>query len=746
LVAKPGIRIIKHEAGFATEYGQGGLTRPFLNVRDYGATGDGTTNDTVAIQAAINAADASGNVLVFPPATYKCNAEIDIDGNIQIFGHGATLDFSGATGAFANVACLYAAGAGLTALPSLSSSIVAGSRTITLSSAPSVSVGDIVVIYDSADSSYSGFRTYYRAGEMAEVLSVSGSVITLVDDVYAAYASGGTVSVYKLSPVRVEMHGLRIIAKGSSNVAGLRIRYGKDCVLRDVRVENSNHSNILINQSWNTLVEGVKSDKMIVAGAGNGYAIVVANVQRLSVANCYLESVEKHSFSAGGDDYVGAIPCRELAVSDSILISSATLAGNGALDFHGNCEHYRASNCTIAGGIGGMAGNFGTVEDCNITGDGATGFYLSELVGLDFTIRGNRFFAQRPHDGTANRGYFLEISSGNLTASTTKPGTLVIENNTVRYEPNAAEGGTDHGFITIRNGGCVQKLSVIVRGNEFVREYVSGIESKAIYIDVSTGNEWDYVEFSGNFLRGFGADIREALEVVVRNNTVLDASYHGLSVIGSTSDVVGTLRSVTIDGNLVRGSKYAGIRVWGDTGGTPSNWPLVAIRNNVAVENNLAEAAAGPSVRNSALDVLRATELVCRDNRLGGAQAQQDYPASFSTVTTLDQSGNQYFGTGVPQYVSVTGNTVASAATITVPENGINVWSVTGTTSITSVTASWVGRVVTLIFSGVLTFTQGSNLKLNSAAGSFVTTANDQITLACDGVNWIEISRSANAT
>jgi hypothetical protein len=55
--------------------GSSGLTGAF-NVMDapYNATGDGTTNDTAAIQAALNDADASGGAMVLiPVGTFSCN-------------------------------------------------------------------------------------------------------------------------------------------------------------------------------------------------------------------------------------------------------------------------------------------------------------------------------------------------------------------------------------------------------------------------------------------------------------------------------------------------------------------------------------------------------------------------------------------------------------------------------------------------------------------------------------------------
>jgi polygalacturonase len=64
-----------------------------FNVRDYGATGNGSTNDTPAINRAITAASASGNgILRFPPGTYKSSNTIHMKSNVTFqLDSGATI-------------------------------------------------------------------------------------------------------------------------------------------------------------------------------------------------------------------------------------------------------------------------------------------------------------------------------------------------------------------------------------------------------------------------------------------------------------------------------------------------------------------------------------------------------------------------------------------------------------------------------------------------------------------------------
>lgn len=69
----------------------------WINVKAYGATGNGSTDDTAAIQAAINQAqtnrvNGSGGITVFfPQGTYLHNSELTVSQPIRLTGDGATI-------------------------------------------------------------------------------------------------------------------------------------------------------------------------------------------------------------------------------------------------------------------------------------------------------------------------------------------------------------------------------------------------------------------------------------------------------------------------------------------------------------------------------------------------------------------------------------------------------------------------------------------------------------------------------
>lgn len=84
------------------------------------------------------------------------------------------------------------------------------------------------------------------------------------------------------------------------------------------------------------------------------------------------------------------------------------------------------------------------------------------------------------------------------------------------------------------------------------------------------------------------------------------------------------------------------------------------------------------------------------------------------------------------------GADVASASTTTLGNDGV-FFDITGTTTITNITIKPAGTIVTLQFDGVVTVTDGGNLKLN---GNFVTATGAILMLQSDGTLWWELGRT----
>jgi hypothetical protein len=79
---------VRDSAGQLLFYQPRGVARDGLwfNVTDYGAVGDGVTDDTAAIQAAINAANPRGGIVYFPRGDYLISSGLTIDNSVASTG------------------------------------------------------------------------------------------------------------------------------------------------------------------------------------------------------------------------------------------------------------------------------------------------------------------------------------------------------------------------------------------------------------------------------------------------------------------------------------------------------------------------------------------------------------------------------------------------------------------------------------------------------------------------------------
>ncbi len=73
------------------------LNMKISNIRDFGARGDGATDDYDAVNAAHTAASANGGRVFFPPGTYKLSDDLTVNANVTLdFSPGAELSIDNA--------------------------------------------------------------------------------------------------------------------------------------------------------------------------------------------------------------------------------------------------------------------------------------------------------------------------------------------------------------------------------------------------------------------------------------------------------------------------------------------------------------------------------------------------------------------------------------------------------------------------------------------------------------------------
>lgn len=200
----------------------------------FGAKGDGITDDAAAFRAAIVAA----NIVNVPVATYKCNSRLEITkSNFSLKSDGATLDFSGISeidGAYYR--CLKIYGTGQTDFSVLASNATAGDYTVTVASGEGTKFGAGDYVQLTAEDLYNYAAASVKRGEIKQVQSVAGDVVTLREAVYESYTTANTATLRKISMIEnISISGVKFIGtntEGHKDI-GVETRW-----VNGLRVEN----------------------------------------------------------------------------------------------------------------------------------------------------------------------------------------------------------------------------------------------------------------------------------------------------------------------------------------------------------------------------------------------------------------------------------------------------------------------------------------------------------------------------
>ena len=222
-----------------------------------------------------------------------------------------------------------------------------------------------------------------------------------------------------------------------------------------------------------------------------------------------------------------------------------------------------------------------------------------------------------------------------------------------------------------------------------------------------------------------GFYLLNAVDKIVFHNCHTAAHDYALTMQGSFSG-----GNVDISGFTCWAIKTAGIRILTDT--------IVQVSGGYIQGLNTLYGTGGSGVvlSNSGAKLLIGKTTIIRD---------------FSNAV----DGGSYAGAviGMPyiyngSIVNTANYDIASASSMA-PSKNHAVQRITGTTANGTLTPTYAGHVVTFVFAASCTIYStitGSTTTYLSGGVDFAGTANDTLTLVCDGSKWLEISRSVNPT
>lgn len=426
-----------------------------VNILDLGASpsATGATNST-ALQAAITQAATTGTSVYIPAGTYSFATAVSTTGDIHIYGDGdsTVLDFSSLTTGNA-----ISVSGSLTALPAITQAYT-DSQTVIFTSAPSLSVNDVFVIYNPIDYSYSGFRTYYHAGEWCCVESISSTTVAITNPLYAGYVPSD-VTLYKMTSPNVSFRNFKI--KGATDSGLIFISLCRNALVENVTGYNEGNHCVSFDRCYESTA--INLNLYNKGNGGDDYALVVSNSQDIEVIGGYYYS-RRHAITTGGGANTGAVPCRNLRFSN-LTTKNDVNSGVWSADNHGNTAYSSYENCTIYNGATFQGYNNKYVNCWISSGEQYWCVYAGEILGGYHSLENCTLYtAGDPF--TYTRG-IIDIGGNSqpVTANTIYATEFIITNCTIQ----AMNASSTTSFVVFKNNGTNQYINFNIDGLTAIR-------------------------------------------------------------------------------------------------------------------------------------------------------------------------------------------------------------------------------------------------------------------------------------
>lgn len=614
------------------------LSETVVNIKDYGAVGDGVTDDTTAFINAVTAARALKSALILPPGSYVVTptSTIDLTGIPALIGYGATLDMSGVSisRSFQVVGTKTKIAENLT--------LTKGAQTITLSSGLELKRGTTLLITSIEDFPHRK-GDIYRKGERITVTKYNNTTGETIITPSIRYNYTASAYVWKLTESEIYIPpGLTIVGPIEKEITCMIILWSKATI--GCTLKNWGGCGISTNGSETTFYGKIFVDAP--SDTGTSYGITGSDFSRLSVIGAHI-SGGRHAVAnggggvwndleSGGTDKAAVFPTKCTVNGGTYSCSSAEW-DVGAIDGHANAD------LIITGAVcdGGIKANgpLTAITNCQIE---------------------HRNYGVICAGGTADNNDF-----------NADPSSLIISNNIFR-----GKGGLVGSAIYAYQ----HAKTVVISGNTMTGEWKHGghtsdspirisgkfenitIESNTIYNVYSLGSGESYamwnialecpavITIKNNLIRGSGITLKNdnyanVTDSIIAGNIILESLCPARTIQFNTPNDDKRWRLCVIENNTIIGGKHEGLQIL--------DGENIIIRNNIIKGNNLT--ATGYNMH------LRAMNAVISGNDLrkhGSSLSTVGFRlANFDSSQTVQWSHNDLRGYGTVGYTIVTGTT-----------------------------------------------------------------------------------------
>lgn len=362
------------------------LNADTVSAKQFGAKGDGVTDDTTFLQ---NMFDSDARSFEFEFGSYNVTSEVLVTKSVTINGNNSSIINTSSTGYGLRFT------GSTTELSQPLTDINEGDKTILFTDSETLEKGQWLCVHNQVDYSFSSHRAEYQAGEFVKIYwSGSGTQPSTLQEIFGVfqnnYTASASLKVFKYDGLDITIDNLNF-GTGVNDDPALFIEFATKVVLNNCTGTSSYYTSIQISKSVNVTITNTDATTRDTSGV-DVYGISCANCTNVRVIGNDL-AASNHALAIGGTTGDCAIPNRNYYIYGCSLYTESDV-GLGASDMHGNCDNITYDSCTMLTGAN-MAGKNVKYNNCKIFSRYSDGncLYGSEVVGGYFNVKGCEFFS-----------------------------------------------------------------------------------------------------------------------------------------------------------------------------------------------------------------------------------------------------------------------------------------------------------------------------------------------------------------